>query len=84
MSIDELKKDRLEVLGRLHGAAIDLRCRLSGFGFILWFGRAEYMLSLSLSDECGVLFPLTDENYEVLMAMPDDELRTYCLNWGKS
>lgn len=79
MSIDELKKDRLAVLGRLHIAVAPLRRRLARFGFLFWWGRVEYMLALDLADQEGVPLHLTDDKYDELMAMSDDELRAYCI-----
>ncbi len=84
MSIDELKKEHTQVAIQLHMAVQPLRNRLSEFGFLIWWGGKDYKLSTDWVDETGTVFPVHDAHMGYLIAMSDDELRTYCLNWGKS
>lgn len=86
MSIDELKKERVGVVMNLQSAVQPLQNRLAAFGFIVWWGGVEYKINKSRfgEEEFDQIFPLDDARLGCLMAMSDDELRTYCLNWGKS
>ena len=78
MSIDELKQQRIPICMALHMKVQPLRDRLAGFGFLIWWGGIEYRLSTDWIDETGTPFRLSDERYEALMSMSDDELRMYC------
>lgn len=88
MSINELKerrqalrKDYVKACIDLQAAIQPLRERLAAFGFVVWFGATDYVLSTDPKDEVGDLFPLHDAHLAHLMAMSDDQLRTYCETW---